>query len=74
MKMFPNVINIHLYTNNNNNNKKFPKIYMSHESQNDFTCIIKYKNFSHNFYNFLGFKNSQTLICTKKLSLSLLWY
>ncbi len=30
--------------------KKFPKVYTSHGSAFDFTCIIKFKDFSHDFH------------------------
>jgi hypothetical protein len=31
-------------------NKKFPNVYTSHDAPYDFTCIIKCKDFSHDFH------------------------
>jgi hypothetical protein len=51
VKVFPKVINTHLYILTKRKlNKKFSKVYTSHGSPCDFTCIIKCKDFSHDFH------------------------
>jgi hypothetical protein len=45
-------------------NKKCPKVYTLHGSPFDFTCIIKCKDFSHDFHK-LSCESQCTLMCQK---------